>query len=387
MKRITDIMISIIKSEICHPNTLGADSFVLAPDEAQKLYALSKKHDVAHIIGNFLLKNKIPLTQETKEDFQKFTFHTLRKHELLNYELENVCDILENLKIDHIPLKGAIIRKLYPEEWLRSSRDIDILVQENDVESVVEHLINEHSFRKATENTHDISTFSPQGICVEIHYALVEDGIAKESSAILKSAWDFCEKAAESHYRHYMTDEMFYFYHIAHMAKHFENGGCGVKPFLDLWLLDRMDGIDKQKRDAILEKGGLLKFANSARNLSQIWFDSKEHDEISLMFEEFIIRGGSFGININRVSVQQQKNGGKIRYALSKIFTPYERLKHFYPIIKKHKWLTPVMQVRRWGKLIFCGHAKRSINELKYSGNISQNESEIMRNFLDNIGL
>ena len=27
-----------------------------------------------------------------------------------------------------------------------------------------------------------------------------------------------------------MLDELFYFYHIAHMVKHFENGGCGIRP-------------------------------------------------------------------------------------------------------------------------------------------------------------
>lgn len=387
MKRITDIMTSIIKYEICENNASFALSFAISQEDAQKLYILSKKHDVAHIVGNFLLKNKVLLPDEVKKAFEKYTFQALRHHELLNFELQNVCDILDELKINHIPLKGSVIRNIYPESWLRSSCDIDILVPEKDAEKVVEHLIEEHNFKKKAENTHDISTFSPRGICVEIHYALVEDGIANESSNILKSVWNYCTPKNESEYRLFMTDEMLYFYHIAHMAKHFENGGCGVRPFLDLFLLDRLENADKQKRDKLLEKGGLLKFADSARNLSQIWFGNETRNEISLMFEEFIIRGGSFGNNTNRVNVQQRKKGGRIAYALSKIFTPYERLKHHYPIIKKHKWLTPIMQVRRWGKLIFCGHAKRSVNELKYSSNISATEAETMKNFLSNIGL
>lgn len=29
-----------------------------------------------------------------------------------------------------------------------------------------------------------------------------------------------------------MKEEMFYFYHIAHLAKHFEVGGCGIRQII-----------------------------------------------------------------------------------------------------------------------------------------------------------
>ena len=54
-----------------------------------------------------------------------------------------------------------------------------------------------------------------------------------------------------------MTDEMFYFYHIAHMAKHFEEGGCGIRPFIDLWTLDNIKDVDHDKRDELLSRGNL----------------------------------------------------------------------------------------------------------------------------------
>ena len=66
-----------------------------------------------------------------------------------------------------------------------------------------------------------------------------------------------------SKFRYEMTDEFFYFYHIAHMAKHFENGGCGIRPFVDLVVLDRMDSENFSKRDELLKSGGLLQFARA----------------------------------------------------------------------------------------------------------------------------
>ena len=44
---------------------------------------------------------------------------------------------------------------------------------------------------------------------------------------------------------------------------------------------------------------------------------------------------------------------------------PYERLKNVYPILQKHKWLTPVMQLRRWYDMIATGRMKRTVGEIK----------------------
>lgn len=76
-----------------------------------------------------------------------------------------------------------------------------------------------------------------------------------------------------------------------------------------------------------------------------------------------------------------------MKYALSKIFIPYDVVKFHYSILQKHRWLTPFMEVRRWGKLIFCGHAKRTINELKYNQKISADQADVTKKFLENIGL
>ena len=94
-----------------------------------------------------------------------------------------------------------------------------------------------------------------------------------------------------------------------------------------------------------------------------------------------------YGTDANRVIVQQQKQGGKVRYALSKIFLPYETLKYHYPILQKHKALTPIMEVRRWGKLIFCGHLKRTVKELKYNSTISEDVVAETRSLFKNVGL
>jgi hypothetical protein len=184
-----------------------------------------------------------------------------------------------------------------------------------------------------------------------------------------------------------MPDDLFYFYHIAHMAKHFENGGCGIRPFIDLWILDRIDSADNTKRDRLLQEGKLLTFANVARKLSRVWFDDEEHDAVIQQMEEYILRGGIYGNSTNRIMVHQQKKGGRFKYALSKIFIPYDVIKFHYSILQKHRWLTPIMEVRRWFKLIFCGHLKRTAKELKYNSSVSNDDAANTQRFLRDIGL
>lgn len=121
--------------------------------------------------------------------------------------------------------------------------------------------------------------------------------------------------------------------------------------------------------------------------LSEIWFGSAEYTNVVKQMEEYILYGGVYGSNDNRIVVQQQKNGGSLKYELSKIFLPYEKIKFYYPILEKHRRLTPIMEVRRWGRLLFCGHAKREIKELKYDRSISSDTAKRTKELLQNIGL
>lgn len=57
-----------------------------------------------------------------------------------------------------------------------------------------------------------------------------------------------------------MSKELFLLYHIYHMAKHFIHGGCGIKPFIDLWIIKNKIGFDGGKAQKMLQESGLLAF-------------------------------------------------------------------------------------------------------------------------------
>lgn len=379
------VFFSIIRSAIdgnrLNDDELKAYSFDMLPN----MLKLSAKHDVIHLLAFGLKQNE--LIGDGDGDIEKYILRAVYRCENLRYEYEKLCDILEKTKVFFLPLKGSVIRKLYPEEWMRTSCDIDILVHENDSEKVKSVLIEKYGYKYHEKGSHDISLFSPTGIHIELHYNLVEGGRANESSKVLKDIWGKVSVRQGFEYCLEMPDEMYYFYHIAHMAKHFEDGGCGIRPFIDLWVLDNMEESNQKKRNQLLDQGRLLKFAQVSRKLSRTWFETGMYDLVSKQMEDYILRGGVYGNNENRIMVHQQRSGGRIKYAISKLFIPYDVIKFHYPILQQHRWLTPFMQIRRWCKLIFCGHLRRTTKELRYNNNISSAEAANMQTFLNNIGL
>ena len=130
-----------------------------------------------------------------------------------------------------------------------------------------------------------------------------------------------------------------------------------------------------------------MKFTQIAQKLSSVWLENAETDSTTKQLEEYILRGGVYGTDKNRISIQQQKSGGRIKYTISKIFLPYEQLKFQYPILKKYRWLTPLIEIVRWVELIFGGKAKQNMKELKSAQNVSVKENNNPEDFLKNIGL
>ena len=304
-QRTIQILFALLRSAVCGTKLIDEELNYYSPELLNDLLKISRKHDVVHLLVLGLKQNG--LISKENSDIENFILKAVYRYERMQYEYENLCDALEKAQIPFIPLKGSVIRKYYPEAWMRTSCDIDILVHENELEKAASYLVDNCGYLLKNKSSHDISLFSSNKIHVELHYDLVENGRANSSCTILKDVWKTSMALENKNYQRRMTDEMFYFYHIAHMAKHFEIGGCGIRPFIDILILDGIQDIDIDKRDKLLKQGNLLKFANVARKLSRIWFSHEQYDFIAQQMEDYIVRGGMYGNIENRITVQQQK--------------------------------------------------------------------------------
>lgn len=365
-----ETLFSLLRYEICGETLPDGLRQSLTPEMMARLYAFSSAHDLAHLVGDALQKNGL-LTDDVaeKKKFLQQCFTAVYRFEQLQYELEEISRLFEEEKILFVPLKGSVIRKYYPQAWMRTSADVDIFVKKEDIERAKAALCEKLSYRFETKWKTEYSFYSESEMHIEIHTALCEEG-----DAFYDVLEDFPEGSlpiAGAEYQREMSKEIYYFYHIAHMAKHLKHGGCGVRPFMDIYLLKKQVAYDEETLTELLQKGGLWKFAQAAETLSNVWMKNEAHTALTAELEEYVLRGGVYGNTENLVAVEQVQKGGKFRRLLSLVFLPYDKLKIQYPALEKRKWLFPFYQVRRWCRIVFKGGLKTAKKQAKLNDAVS----------------
>lgn len=384
-QRTNKILFALLRSAVCGVKLTDAERAEFSAEQLQDLLKLSARHDVRHlaVLG---LKQNILIPQESA-GIEMYIFKAALRYERLRSDYENLCRALEEAKIPFLPLKGSVIRKYYPEPWMRTSCDIDILVHKEDLPAAIAYLSENLHYEEKSRCAHDVSLFSPAGVHLELHFDLMEEGLAQNAIAILSSVWEHVTLRESYAYWYEMEDVFFYFYHIAHMAKHMETGGCGIRPFMDLWILDHLENADAQARNELLAQGGLLRFAEVSRKLSRVWFGGEESDTLAQQMQDILLYGGAYGSISTRVALHQRKRGGRIGYLISRMFIPLAKLRRYYPILEKYPWLMPVMQVRRWFMLLKPDVARMAKGELAANASLEKDETDAMHAFMKQIGL
>ncbi len=360
----------------------------LIKDNVEIIYAFSKHNDMAHLAGYALEKFDL-ISEHDKyfNDFQREQYTAVFRQENQDHELGRICNALEVCGIDFIPLKGSVLRHLYPEPWMRTSCDIDILVKKEDFPAARNCMLDKLKYKRGKESLHDESFYSDGGVHIELHFDLLEDGRVLGASKVIEDVWNNTKCVEGKKHHLMMSDEMFYFYHIAHLAKHFEGSGIGIRPFLDLYLLSK-NTSNEENRNELLKKGGLELFEDTVRRLSQAWFSGNQLDELGKRAERFVFKCGTYGSEENRILLAKDKEGGGTgRYVMSRVFMPYDSIKMSYPILKKHKWLTPLFQIVRWFKLLSPRAAKSAAMEIKTSNSLSDKELIELKMLLHDVGL
>lgn len=351
-----------------------------------RLYKLSQYHDMSHLLALALEKNgcinaELPVTEKLIRAQQL----AVCRYERMHYECEELYRILEDAEIDYLPLKGAVIRGLYPEPWMRTSCDIDILIRENDVERAVRLLESEAEYENCGKAYHDVSLKSPSGVHLELHFSIREND--ERIDGLLDEVWNYAIPVDGTKHRYEMKNEYLLFHLIAHAYYHFLSGGCGMRFFLDLKLAREKLRYDEDRLKEKLSACGLTKFYEELCVLSEVWFGEGERSPLTSELEKYVLSGGVYGSLENHVSVGRQRKGGKFRYAFSRIFLPYKSLVVIYPKLKRRKWLTPFYQVRRWLHILFGGRLKKSVHELRTNANVSKENVEQTKQLLQKLEL
>ena len=357
----------------------------LGEETVQSVLELAAKHDLAHLAAAVLHGQKQPMDKQLTGKLWQLQLRAVWRHERLMREQEAICRTLEASGIPFLPLKGAVIRELYPEPWMRTSCDIDVLVHREDLERAVAALETELQYRSEGQVYHDVSMMTPSGLHIEVHFKLnVHLDTADQA---LYAVWDHCRiKAGWQQYRE-LEPEFFVFYFVAHMAGHVLRGGCGIRPVLDLWLMERSWTLNQEMLAGYFAASGLTAFYETARQLAAVWFSGEQPNPVTEALADYILTGGVYGTKENSIAVNQSRGKGTLGYWKRRLFFSREHLQGVYPELEQHPERYAYYQVKRWFRFLNKNTRSRILREFQQEQNLSPKAITSVSELLNNLEL
>ena len=296
------------------------------------------------------------------ENFKQAKNKAIRKNILLDSERKIILSRLEQEKIWYMPLKGSILKDLYPQIGMRQMADNDILFDSSratDVKQIMESLgfTTEHF----GQGNHDVY-FKPPVCNFEMHTGLFGAAHETNSYEYYKNVKDRLIKDESNDYGYHFSNEDFYVYITAHEYKHYSGGGTGLRSVVDTYVyLNEFAGrLDMEYIESECEKIGIADFEQKNRSLALDLFGGKKlTDEEKSMLRYFMF-SGTYGTIENSVKNRMKKNGGgKLGYILSRLLPPirksdprYATMASFYPWYYENRLRLPLLFFYRLVKKI-----------------------------------
>ena len=326
----------------------------------EKLFAFGKSHGVENMLYVGLRDLKIDVPVDNMKMFQTAYEMQIMVEATQALELDALTEEFEEQGIDNIPLKGSVIKYLYPTPDLRKSGDIDILIHPEDINTTNKILLEYgYVLEEGTEH-HEVhvSFIKKPFMKIEVHKRLVRHN--SRANKFCESVWDnaITEEGKKHLYR--MNNEFLYTHLITHLAKHLFLGGAGIRLITDIFLVREKLILDNVKLDQYLKSANLIEINNMILQLIKKWFfDDYIFDQDIDLLEQIVLKGGSFGSleMRNTMFASSSLNSKLIKYFLM-IFPGKSNLVGKYPILKSKPYMLPVIWLHRFFSLIIFGRGR-----------------------------
>lgn len=283
-------------------------------------------------------------------------FTVLLRSERQQAAIEALFAQLDALQIDYLPLKGTNMKALYPKPELRSMSDADVLIRLEQYPKI-QPLADKLGYQQVGESNHEIIWHKPE-LHLELHKMLIPS-YNPDYYAYFGDGWNLARKGEGT--RYHMDPEDAYVYQFTHFAKHYRDGGIGVRHVVDLWVFRRSyPELSESRLRSALEKLQLLEFYENISRLTDAWFAGGELDEKLQFMTDYLFDSGSFGKWENHVLAQNVRNratagsarGGRILTVTRLLFPNLEAMAGQFSVLKKLPWLLPVFWPVRWVRAV-----------------------------------
>lgn len=324
------------------------------------------------------LENAVDVSDESSFMFEwkKMRLNAMRRNLLFDKERSEITNFLEQNRIWYLPLKGSVIKEMYPNPEMREMNDNDILIDQNGRDQAKEFMLSRgYQVKPNDKGVIDDKGNSDEFIkdpffYFELHKFLIEERYSPKQYDYFLSIKDRLIKDTDQEYGYHMSDEDFYLYMICHAHKHFSRNGMGIRFLMDeyVFLKEKGETLDNNYINEKIREFGLEQFDADLRKVSKMAFDEDEEClEESLSDSEKALYDSCLGAGIFGNIETRWKNEAyemsanstdtitKKEYIKNRLFPDENWYRIYHPFVYKHKIVKPFFTIYRLTVLAFRG--------------------------------
>lgn len=317
-----------------------------AMDLAQ-LYQAARRHLLTSAVASALESAGVQ-----DASCQQAKAKAMRKNAILDTERSALLQELEKAEIWYMPLKGAVMKELYPVYGMRQMADNDILFDASragDVKDIMVEL--GFTVEHFGVGNHDVY-HKPPVSNFELHRSLFGTAHEDQLYWYYRDVKSRLVKDEGNQYGFHFTDEDFYVYMVAHEYKHYSNSGTGLRSLLDTYVyLQKKIALDFSYIEGETERLGITDYERMNRALALHLFGGEELTDAEKKLLDYMLSSGTYGTMENSIRNQLNKYG-RWGYLRRRAFLPLESMRILYPVLERAPVLLPVCWVARWGKAL-----------------------------------
>jgi len=307
------------------------------------------------------------MVESVKKTFLHITYQSMVVQRSQSAAMHKLESLFRENGIDYMPLKGMVLKDLYPQSQMRSMGDLDILIR-LDQYSSIRKLLLANDFVEGQETDHELIWYKKPYAQIELHKHLIPS-YNDDYYAYFGDGWKLAE-LTDSPCKYAMSVENEMIYIFTHVAKHYRDGGIGIRHLVDLWVYRRAHpNMDQQHICRELEKLGLKVFYLNVNKTLDACFEDGEETEVTTCIVDWVFGSRVYGspeksneANALRVTKRSRSvTHAKVKSAWLQMFPVPAVMRKKYPVLKRAPVLLPVMWVVRWFAAIF--HKRENISE------------------------
>ena len=325
----------------CAVNGIVPDQARIEKLDLPSVYRLAERHMLTAVAAYALKSTGIRDTA-----FVQAAAKAMRKMAVMDAEQEIILERLERSGIRYMPLKGAILKDLYPAYGIRQMSDRDILIDQERVEDVRRIMTElDYTVEKYNEDYHDCY-YKPPVSNFEMHRRLVSPMNGETVYSYYLNVDRLLRKDPGNTYGYHFSDEDFYVFLVVHEHKHYSERGTGLRSLLDTYVYLKNKNLDMGYVEEELDKLGIAGHEREIRSLVLKLFNGEALIGEEKKMLNYILSCGTYGREENHTLNQLAVKGRK-RYFLSRLTLPYARMVEMYPVLEKVPVLYPFCWIHR----------------------------------------